>query len=111
MDDQASAAKLLSLRKQLTTAYDNRVAATKANHDPRLQKGNKKRTYLTSLKKPSHTYPILTFTLAKTNAGLNVIEEKQKYVIPKKAAAPTQEVQRCPSSEPQGPPALGPRVP
>ena len=37
---QSSSAKMPSLREQLTMAYENRVAETKATRDPRLLKGN-----------------------------------------------------------------------
>ena len=47
------AAKAASLREQLTVAYENRVAETKATRDPRLLKGKFKR--ITNYKKISKT--------------------------------------------------------
>ena len=57
--DGASTSKMPSIREQLTVAYENLVAQTKATRDLRLLKGNNnKLTCLTvHINLPIHLYP------------------------------------------------------
>ena len=75
--------KVPSIREQLTTAYEAKVAETKSTRDPRLlkKKGNlklkKKGTYILTL--PT-TYPVLTVTYLELLKNLNKKRKKSTYL-------------------------------
>ena len=91
--DAASSAKIPSLRDQLTSAYETRVAVTKATRDPRLWKGN--RTHPIHLPKPEIKTIKHTKTLKTHNTYLNYYT----YLLPTILANAAPELEIVPEAK------------